>query len=408
MSLTHDLISQFVKVTNDKKVETKKETTAYGKVVEENGVKYVKLDGSDQLTPVNTNVVIKDGDRVMVLIKNHTATVTGNETRKANQSVNKDSEGNYITLDDLADGNVTRAEFDDLKAAHLEVQNTLTAKIESSAKTATNYLNFSSGGLIIGDLTAGTLGKNVLIDSDSVDIRNGTTTLASFGADYLYLAQNSRNAKIDLCNGLATLYHESKYSYDTIFVIDTGNTTEVMGLITPLCVTSVDDLDSVSIQFANANGVMGGVGIVGNWLKRFGSNMFDTYTILDSGNYFDVMDSGWHYTGGYGSNFTQYNNETHSKVRYRKVGGVVEVRGALKATTTIEGSDTKHTMFTLPEGYRPDCTIVQRCQGSGIHTWMLTVETDGDVTFSRYGVGSSYSSIGTNVWLPLQITFLVN
>lgn len=284
----------------------------------------------------------------------------------------------------------------------------LTVKIESSAKTATNYLNFSSSGLVIGDLTSSTLGKNVLIDSDSVDIRNGNTTLASFGADYLYLAKSSRNAKIDLCNGLATLYHESKYSYDTMFIIDTGNTTEIMGLITPLCVTSVDDLDSVSIQFANANGVMGGVGIVGSWLRRFGSNMFDTYTILDSGNYFDVMDSGWFYTGGYGDNFTQYNNETHSKVRYRKVGGVVEVRGALKATTTIEGSDTKHTMFTLPEGYRPDCRIVQRCQGSGMHTWMLTVEESGAVTFSRYGVGTSYSDIGTTVWLPIQITFLVN
>lgn len=284
----------------------------------------------------------------------------------------------------------------------------LTVKIESAAKTATNYLNFSSGGLVIGDLTASSLGKNVLIDSDSVDIRNGDTTLASFGADYLYLAKNSRNAKIDLCNGLATMYHESKYSYDTIFIIDTGNTTEIMGLINPLCITSVDDLDQVSIQFANANGVMGGVGIVGNWLRRFGSNMFDTYTLLDSGNYFDVMDSGWHYTGGYAENFTQYNNETHSQVRYRKVGGVVEVRGALKARTTIEGSDTKHTMFTLPEGYRPDCRIVQRCQGSGMHTWMLTVEESGAVTFSRYGVGSSYSDIGTSVWLPLQITFLVN
>lgn len=284
----------------------------------------------------------------------------------------------------------------------------LTVQIESASKTATNYLEFSSSGLVIGDLTTDTLGKNVLIDSDSVDIRNGTTTLASFGADYLYLAKNSRNATIDLCNGLATLYHESKYSYDTMFVIDTGNTTEIMGLINPLCVTSVDDLDQVSIQFANANGVMGGIGIVGSYLRRFGSNMFDTYTILDSGNYFDVMDDGWHYTGGYAENFTQYNNETHSKVRYRKVGGVVEVRGALKATTTIEGSDTKHTMFTLPEGYRPDCRIVQRCQGSGMHTWMLTVEESGAVTFSRYGVGTSYSDIGTTVWLPIQITFLVN
>lgn len=51
----------------------------------------------------------------------------------------------------------------------------------NSAKTATNYMNFANNGLTIGNMTASTLGKNVLIDSDSVDIRNGSTVLASYG-----------------------------------------------------------------------------------------------------------------------------------------------------------------------------------------------------------------------------------
>ena len=71
----------------------------------------------------------------------------------------------------------------------------------NAAKTATNYLNFSSGGLVVGDMTASTLGKNVLIDSDSVDIRNGTTTLASFGAKTVTLGRNAEDSVIDLCNG---------------------------------------------------------------------------------------------------------------------------------------------------------------------------------------------------------------
>ena len=50
-----------------------------------------------------------------------------------------------------------------------------------AGKTATNYMNFSTDGLVVGDMTASTLGKNVLIDSDSVDIRNGSTVLASYG-----------------------------------------------------------------------------------------------------------------------------------------------------------------------------------------------------------------------------------
>ena len=76
---------------------------------------------------------------------------------------------------------------------------------DEAAKTATNYLNFSSNGLIVGDMTASTLGKNVLIDSDSVDIRNGTTTLASFGASTIYLGKNNDKSVINLCNGSATM-----------------------------------------------------------------------------------------------------------------------------------------------------------------------------------------------------------
>lgn len=77
--------------------------------------------------------------------------------------------------------------------------------ITMASKTATNYMNYSNSGLVIGDMTTGTLGKNVLIDSDSVDIRNGTTTLASFGATDIYLGKNSETSVINLCNGAATM-----------------------------------------------------------------------------------------------------------------------------------------------------------------------------------------------------------
>lgn len=77
MALSNDLISQFVKATTDKRKE-KKEETRYGTVVIQGDSKYVKLDGSDRLTPVSSTADTKDGERVVVLIKNHTATITGN------------------------------------------------------------------------------------------------------------------------------------------------------------------------------------------------------------------------------------------------------------------------------------------------------------------------------------------
>ena len=90
MDLSNDLISQFVKITNDGDVGSK-ESTVYGTTVEYNGEIYVKLDGSDLLTPVETTSDMQPGERVTVMIKNHGATVTGNITSpSANEgTVNK-------------------------------------------------------------------------------------------------------------------------------------------------------------------------------------------------------------------------------------------------------------------------------------------------------------------------------
>ena len=77
--LSNDLVKQFAKLTKSEK-NTKTESTHNGTVVVYNGNQYVQVDGSDLLTPVNTTADIKDGDRVTVMIKNHSATVTGNAT----------------------------------------------------------------------------------------------------------------------------------------------------------------------------------------------------------------------------------------------------------------------------------------------------------------------------------------
>lgn len=81
-----------------------------------------------------------------------------------------------------------------------------------AAKVATNYMNFDSNGLVIGDMTANTLGRNISIDADSVDIRNGDTVLASYGEDYIYLGKSNQRARIDLANGVGVLYNEDSTS----------------------------------------------------------------------------------------------------------------------------------------------------------------------------------------------------
>lgn len=79
MPLSSELISQFVKITNDNK-DTTKESTVYGTTVSMNGTTYVQIDGSELYTPINTTADVQPNERVIVMIKNHTALITGNIT----------------------------------------------------------------------------------------------------------------------------------------------------------------------------------------------------------------------------------------------------------------------------------------------------------------------------------------
>lgn len=84
MPLSNKVISQFVKATNNNDKE-KKETFVYGKISGyKNGVPYVTIDGSKEDTPVSHfTTSIDPDDRVIVMIKNHEAIVTGNVTTEA-------------------------------------------------------------------------------------------------------------------------------------------------------------------------------------------------------------------------------------------------------------------------------------------------------------------------------------
>ena len=76
MSLSDDIVSQYLEVNVEEKA--KKEETLLGTIVSYNGKQYVKLDGSDQLAPIDSTSSVDTDDRVTVLLKNHTAIVTGN------------------------------------------------------------------------------------------------------------------------------------------------------------------------------------------------------------------------------------------------------------------------------------------------------------------------------------------
>lgn len=83
MRLSNELVSEFASLSKMEDPK-RKETTLYGTAVTYQGAQYVRLDGTELLTPVAKTVEVKDtpniedGERVAVLIKDHTAVITGN------------------------------------------------------------------------------------------------------------------------------------------------------------------------------------------------------------------------------------------------------------------------------------------------------------------------------------------
>ena len=114
----------------------------------------------------------------------------------------------------------------------------------------------------------------------------------------------------------------------------------------------------------------------------------------------NIYDTGW-----VSVNFSEYfdNYDSTSNPQYRCINGQVYLRGVAKPKG-VYGSN-KITLFTIPVDYAPRRTVHCLCQGSMHYKWLLTVETDGTVTFSRYSDGSGWVNTSTNSWLPFDVNY---
>ena len=134
MALSSELISQLVKATKPA-VKKPTEATVYGTVSMQGNDLFVCLDGSDVLTPVSSTVKMKDGERALVSIKNHTATIIGNMSNQSARSDDVDDVVDEISeVEILVSKKVSTETFDaaygridDLIADNVLIRESLTA-----------------------------------------------------------------------------------------------------------------------------------------------------------------------------------------------------------------------------------------------------------------------------------------
>lgn len=240
MALSSDLISQFVQITQEKKES--KETTVYGTIVEYDGGKYVRLDGSDLLTPISTTADALNGERVTVMIKDHTALVTGNisspsaRTDTVKEMGTKISEFEIVIADKVSTERLEAeiARIDTLVAENVTIKERLDAN-EANINTLT-----ANNATITGKLTAAEAEIETL----------KTTKLDATVAEITYATIKSLEATDAKINNLEAAYGSFRdLTTDKLTAVDAS----IANLeATKLSATDAD-LKYANIDFANIN-----------------------------------------------------------------------------------------------------------------------------------------------------------
>ena len=220
MGLSSDLLSQFVKVTKDN-TKTKTETTVYGTTVEYNGRTYVRLDGSDLLTPAESTVATVPGERVTVMLKDHTATITGNLSSPSARRDDVEALGSQIsefdiilaykiktdeldainaTIDNLQ---ATVAKFDDMEAITADIE-TLRAKYATLDNVTAEDVKALNAE--IENLQA-KFGEFTNISAEDMEVINAEIqNLRSYNANFTYVSADVLNAIKATIESLDTEY----------------------------------------------------------------------------------------------------------------------------------------------------------------------------------------------------------
>ncbi len=175
----------FAKVVVEDKTASK-DSTVYGTAVKFNGKMYVRLDGSERMTPVETTTSIKEGDRVTVLIKAHSATVTGNvsdPSSSTSEKANTDKKVADLSSQVTEFGTVVagKVSTDQLQAAEARIDNLEAVNVEIKGTLVTNnadITNLKADKANVSDLNATNAKianiKSSMITADVIDAKYAT------------------------------------------------------------------------------------------------------------------------------------------------------------------------------------------------------------------------------------------
>lgn len=234
MALSNDLISQLVKATSSSNKKQNSGTTVYGTVDSTGSKTTVKFDGSSQSTPVTTTADVKSGERVSVLVKDHTAIITGNVDSPAARSDDVKETVNKITEFDTIIGELVAADQVQTDKLFAEV-----ARIDEL------YAAIGS----VDDLISETITVTELLTAANADIENlQTNKLDASVADITY-------ATIEGLEATDAKVYNLEATYGDLDVLVTEKFTAIDASIENLTTNKLSaseaELKYANIDFAN-------------------------------------------------------------------------------------------------------------------------------------------------------------
>lgn len=263
MALSSDLVSQFIKTTNDKP-KASKEETVYGTVVEGG----VKLDGSEMVTPMTTYANMQLGDRVRVSIKNHTAYVVGNATSPAARiqdvddvntkvdentnnikQVNNDitqinnvitEQGNNIELinnDLLAKGNTINLINNTLTAHNSRIET-----VESTIETHNSSIETINSTISTQGSKIDAIDSTVKTQASTIETINSAISTQGSKIDTIDSTVKTQGSSIETLNSSVNILNSS-------FQIQNGVVTGIKGIDTEWITTEQLEADSAKIIY---------------------------------------------------------------------------------------------------------------------------------------------------------------
>ena len=216
MAVPNELIAKFAKLSKESKIQ--RETTVFGTTVEYGGKLYVKMDGSDLLTPVATTSEISAGERVTVMVKDHTATVTGNISNPSASKGTTDAIEDEITTINATIGNFELVIADKVSTKELQTE---VAKINELMALKANIVDLNVTNATIKDLNVqvANIDKALITKADIVDLDAANAEINTLKANYADI-ETLVGGNLTMDNIQSLVLTSSKVTVDNAFIKD--------------------------------------------------------------------------------------------------------------------------------------------------------------------------------------------